>query len=74
MEKEVTDLKTLIHLMHKNNIENNKIITTLQSENKQLNHKIDKLQQPNKRKPIPHIKDSTNLQQNINDTCITILN
>ena len=30
MEKEVTELKTLIHLMHANNIENNKIITTLQ--------------------------------------------
>ena len=50
MEKEVTDLKTLIHMMH----ENNKTITTLQAENKQ--HKIDKLQ-----------------QQNINDTCVTIL-
>ena len=60
MEKEVTDLKTLIHMMHENNIENNKTITTLQAENKQLNHKIDKLQQQNKRKPIPYIEDSTN--------------
>ena len=73
MEKEVTDLKTLIHMMHENNIENNKTITTLQAEIKQLNHKIDKLQQQNKRKPIPYVEDSTNLQQNINDTCITIL-
>ena len=60
-------------MMHENNIENNKIITTLQAENKQLNHKIDQLQQQNKRKPKPYIEDSTNLQQNINDTCITIL-
>ena len=60
-------------MMHENNIENNKTITTLQAENKQLNHKIDKLQQQNKRKPIPYIEDSTNLQQKINDTCITIL-
>ena len=73
MEKEVKDLKTLVHMMHANNIENNKIITTLQAENKQLNHKIDQLQQQNKRKPKPYIEDSTNLQQNINDTCITIL-
>ena len=47
--------------MHENNIENNKTITTLQAENKQLNHKIDKLQQQNKRKPIPYVEDSTNL-------------
>ena len=38
-----------------------------------MNHKIDRLQQQNKRKPIPYIEDLTNLQQNINDTCITIL-
>ena len=31
--------------MHANNIENNKIITTLQAKNKQLNQKIGKLQQ-----------------------------
>ena len=65
MEKEVTDLKTLVHMMHENNIENNKIITTLQAENKQLNHKIDKLHQQNKRKPIPYM----NVYQNLRTVC-----
>ena len=73
MEKEVSELKTLIHLVHTNNIENNKIITTLQAENKQLNHKIGKLQQQNSMKPNPYIEDSANFQQNINDRCIIIL-
>ena len=31
MEKEITDLKTLIHPIHENNIDNKKIITTLQT-------------------------------------------
>ena len=73
MEKEVTELKTLMHLMHAKNIENNKITTTLQAENKQLNHKIEKLQKQINTKPKPYIEDSANLHQNINDTCITIL-
>ena len=59
--------------MHTNNIENNKIITTLQAENKQLNQKMGKLQQQINKQPDPYIEDSANFQQNINATCIIIL-
>ena len=64
MAKELTALKALVDMLHDND---------LQKENKQLHQKIDKLQQQHNRKPIPHVEDATNLQQNINDTCIAIL-
>ena len=65
MEKEATDLKTLIHLMHANNIENNKIITTLQAENKQLNHKVEKLQKQNNMKHRRQCKPATKHQRHV---------
>ena len=73
MAKELTALKALVDMLHDNDLNNTVTITNLQKENKQLHQKIDKLQQQHNRKPIPHVEDATNLQQNINDTCITIL-
>ena len=73
MAQELTALKALVDTLHDNDLNNTVTITNLQKENKQLQQKIDKLQQQQNRKPIPHVEDATNLQQNINDTCITIL-
>ena len=63
MAKEITTLKSLVYMLHNNDLNNTVTITNLQKENKQLHHKIDKLQQQHNRKPIPHIEDATKLQQ-----------
>ena len=52
----ITQLKTLIHT-YENNTRNNETITNLQTKNKQLHHKIDKLQKQNNMKPKPYIED-----------------
>ena len=62
-----------MHLLQDINTQSTKTITSLQKENKELQKQLNHLQKQNSKKPKPYIEDISNLQQNINNTCISIL-